>query len=81
MGGLDHPESKMSKSGKFVLMSVVGGEGRRGMLDSLGSRVHHPGQRFERNGRKISSWEQHLRVKGKKSSPPLFLTGLSGTSG
>ena len=31
MGGLDHPESKMSKSGKFVLTSVVGGEGRRGV--------------------------------------------------
>ena len=32
MGGLDHPESKMSKSGKFVLTSVVGGEGPQTIL-------------------------------------------------
>lgn len=31
---LDHPESTLSKSGKFVLNSVVGGEERQDMLDS-----------------------------------------------
>lgn len=32
--GFDHPESTLSKSGKFFLKSVVGGEKRQ---DTLGS--------------------------------------------
>ena len=32
--GLDHPESTLSKSGKFILKSVVGGEEGQDTLDS-----------------------------------------------
>lgn len=32
--GLDHPENTLSKSRKFVLKSVVGGEERQDMLNS-----------------------------------------------